>query len=160
MRGKARNKNFVQGKKQVDITQNDFQATPNGSESSSAGGYGQYMQVTPPRSYEAEGFVGEGVEVENVEGGQDQANVEVENVDGGQGQANGVVEDGQGLVNVVVEEAVEVPNVKMQQVRPISYILKRIRRRKSERILKIKLGKTVSGVDDPGNSKGKALIID
>nr|KAJ0188754.1 hypothetical protein LSAT_V11C900483400 [Lactuca sativa] len=57
-------------------------------------------------------------------------------------------------------EAVEVPNVQVQQVRAISYILKRIRRRKSERILKIKLGKTVGGVDDPGNSKGKALIID
>ncbi|CAH1429631.1 unnamed protein product [Lactuca virosa] len=131
----------------VDTTQNDFHATHNDSESSSAGGCGQYMQVTPPRSYEAGDFVGEDVEVENIEGGQ--------------GEANGVVEDdGQGIVNVVVEEAVEIPNVQVQQVRPISDILKRIRRRKSERILKIKLRKTVGGVDDPGNSKGKALIID
>ena len=35
------------------------------------------MQVTPPRSYEVEDFVGEDVEVENVEGVKDQVNVEV-----------------------------------------------------------------------------------
>ncbi|CAH1433350.1 unnamed protein product [Lactuca virosa] len=124
--------------------------------------------MTPPRSYEAEDFVGEDVEVENVEGGQGEANGVVEDghgqvngvIEDGHGQANGVVEDGQGIVNVVVEEAVEVPNVHVQQVRPISDILKRRRRRNSKRILKIKLGKTIGGVDDPGNSKGKALIID
>nr|KAJ0196000.1 hypothetical protein LSAT_V11C700373320 [Lactuca sativa] len=124
--------------------------------------YRQYMKVTPPRSYEVEGFVGDDDEVENVEGGQSQSNVEFENVEGGQGQANlevenfeggqgqgnGVVEDGQGLVNVVVEEAVE--------VRPISKILKRIMRRKSERILKIKLGKMLGGVDDLGNCRAMA----
>ncbi|CAH1454104.1 unnamed protein product [Lactuca virosa] len=123
----------------VDTTQNDFQATHNDSESSSPGGCAQYLQVTPPRSYEDEDFVGEDVEVENVAGGQGEANGVVEDgqgqangvVEDGQGQANGVFEDGQGIVNVVVEETVEVPNVKVQQVRPISDILKRIRRRKS-----------------------------
>ncbi|CAH1420136.1 unnamed protein product [Lactuca virosa] len=164
---------------QVDTNQNDFQATPNDSESNSSGGYGQYMQVTPPRSYKAEEFVGEDVEVENAEGGQGQANGVVEDgqgqangvvddgqdqangvVEDGQGQANGVFEDGQGIVNVLVEEAFKVPNVQVQQVRPISDILKSIRRIKLERILKIKLEKSVGGVHDLGNSKGKALIID
>nr|KAJ0205492.1 hypothetical protein LSAT_V11C500277710 [Lactuca sativa] len=85
-----------------------YKPTSNDSESSSVGGYGQYMQVTPPRSYEVEDFVGEDVEVENVEGDKGQANGVVED---GQGQANDVFEDGQSLVSVVVEEAVEVPNV-------------------------------------------------
>ncbi|CAH1436383.1 unnamed protein product [Lactuca virosa] len=62
----------------------------------------------------------------------------------------------------IVGEEVVGANVQVQQgrVRPILEILKRIRRRKSKRILKLKLGKTIGGVDDPGNSKGKALLID
>ncbi|CAH1432561.1 unnamed protein product [Lactuca virosa] len=70
-----------------------------------------------------------------------------------------------GEETVVGKEAEEGGNVQddeVQQVRvrPISEILKRIRRRKSERILKLKLGKRIGGVDDPENSKGKALLID
>ncbi|CAI9303165.1 unnamed protein product [Lactuca saligna] len=122
---------------QVDTTRNDYQATPNDFESSSPGGYGQYMQVTPHRSYKVEDFVGEDVKVHT--------NCVVED---GKGQDNIVFQDGQGIVNVVVKEAVEVPNMQVQQVRPISDILKRIRRRKLERIMKIKLGKTVGGVND------------
>nr|KAJ0199436.1 hypothetical protein LSAT_V11C600338640 [Lactuca sativa] len=57
-----------------------------------------------------------------------------------------------------VQEVAPVNQVQQVCVRPISDILKRIRRRKSERILKLKLGKTIGGVDDPEISKGKALI--
>ncbi|CAI9273112.1 unnamed protein product [Lactuca saligna] len=62
--------------------------------------------------------------------------------------------------NFNVQEVALVIQVQQVSVRPISEILKRIRRRKSERILKLKLGKTIGGVDDPGNSKGKTLVID
>nr|KAJ0199717.1 hypothetical protein LSAT_V11C600327710 [Lactuca sativa] len=61
-----------------------------------------------------------------------------------------------------VQDDEVIPNVQVVdnvRVRPISKILNRIRRRKSKRIFKLKLGKKVGGVDDPGNSKGKALLI-
>nr|KAJ0209995.1 hypothetical protein LSAT_V11C400161160 [Lactuca sativa] len=58
------------------------------------------------------------------------------------------------------EEVVHIIQVQLVRVRPISDILKRIRRRKPERILKLKLGKTISSVNDLGNSKGKAVVID
>nr|KAJ0196437.1 hypothetical protein LSAT_V11C700373310 [Lactuca sativa] len=148
---------------QVDTTQNYFQATPNYFESSGAGGYRQYMQVTPPRSYEAEGFVGNDDEVENVEGGQSQSNVEfengqanleVENVEGGKGQGNGVVEDGQGLVNVVVEEAVEVPNLKNNFKDIEEDNEKKVGENIKDQIRKD--GQMVGGVDDLGNCRAIA----
>ncbi|CAI9261405.1 unnamed protein product [Lactuca saligna] len=90
------------------------------------------------------------------------------------GEEADVVEEAVVVEEVVEDEEVEevdpviqvdnevAPVIQAQQVsvRPISEILKRIRKRKSEKILKLKLGKTIGGVDDPGNSKGKALVID
>ncbi|CAI9260130.1 unnamed protein product [Lactuca saligna] len=72
-------------------------------------------------------------------------------------------EGDEGVVGEEVEEGGNVvPIIQVQQVRvrPISEILKKIRSRKLERILKLELGKRIGGVDDPGNSKGKALLID
>ncbi|CAH1426938.1 unnamed protein product [Lactuca virosa] len=129
---------------EMDTTQNDMQVTPTDVESISAGDFSQTMQFTPPRSYEGdEGVVGEetvvGEEVEeggNVHDDEVNPNVQVVN-------------------NVQIQEVVPVIQVQQVRVRPISDILKRIRRRKSERILKLKLGKRIGGVDDPGNSKEK-----
>ncbi|CAI9265896.1 unnamed protein product [Lactuca saligna] len=124
---------------EMDTTQNDMQVAPTDVESSSAGDFIQYVQFTPPRSYEGdEGVMGEEADVV-------EEAVVVEQV----------VQDEE-----AEEEVAPVNQVQQVCVRPISDILKRIRRRKSERILKLKLGKTIGGVDDPGNSKGKALVID
>nr|KAJ0187771.1 hypothetical protein LSAT_V11C900490030 [Lactuca sativa] len=118
----------------VDTIQNDMKATPNDVESSSVGDFGQYMQVPPPRIYEGEeGVVGEEPDqfVEGVVG---------EHVIG---------------VNVQIDEVISnvhvVDNVQIQE---------RIRKTKSERVLKLKLDKTLGGFDDPRNSKGKAFLID
>ncbi|CAI9304351.1 unnamed protein product [Lactuca saligna] len=69
---------------EMDTTQNVMQATPNEVESSSSWDFSQYIQVTPPKSYEGEeGVVGEevvdaeeGVVGEEVVG----ANVQVDEV--------------------------------------------------------------------------------
>ncbi|CAI9285166.1 unnamed protein product [Lactuca saligna] len=53
-------------------------------------------------------------------------------------------------VHVQQQEAVE---------RPISTLLKKIKRNKSERIIKLKLGKIFGDEDAPGNSIYKALSI-
>ncbi|CAI9268482.1 unnamed protein product [Lactuca saligna] len=67
-------------------------------------------------------------------------------------------EGDEGVVGEEAEEGGNVQDDEVQQVRvkPISEILKIIRRKKSERILKLKLGKRIGSVDDPGNSKGKS----
>nr|KAJ0207050.1 hypothetical protein LSAT_V11C500241920 [Lactuca sativa] len=124
---------------EMDTTQNDMQVAPTDVESSSAGDFSHYMQFTPPRCYEGdEGVMGEEADVVE-EAVKDE---EAEEVD-----------------HVIQVDNVNVHNVDEVSVRPISEILKRIRRRKSERILKLKLGKTICGVDDPRNSKGKALDV-
>ncbi|CAI9276058.1 unnamed protein product [Lactuca saligna] len=129
---------------EMDTTQNDMQVAPTDVESSSAGDFSHYMQFTPPRCYEGdEGVMGEEADV------VEEAVVEVDEVN-----PNTQVDNGN------VQEVAHVNQVQQVCVRPISDILKRIRRRKSERILKLKLGKTIGGVDDLGNSKGKALVID
>nr|KAJ0213743.1 hypothetical protein LSAT_V11C400172900 [Lactuca sativa] len=135
-----------------------MQVTPTDVESSSAGDFSHSMQFTPPRSYEddegEEVFVGEEVE-EGVVGKEVVMGEEAE--DGGNAQKfNPNV---QVIDNVQIKEVVPVIQVQQVRVRPISDILKRIRRRKSEIILKLKLGKTIGGVDYPPNSKGKALVI-
>nr|KAJ0215233.1 hypothetical protein LSAT_V11C300105440 [Lactuca sativa] len=112
---------------EMDTTQNDMQVTPTDVESSNAGYFSQSMQFTPPRSYEGD----EGVVGEEAEEGEE------------------AVQDD--------EEVVPVIQVQQARVRPISELLKRIRRRKLERVFKLKLGKTIGDVNDPGNSKGKAL---
>nr|KAJ0193793.1 hypothetical protein LSAT_V11C800402570 [Lactuca sativa] len=129
---------------EMDTTQNDMQVAPTDVESSSAGDFSHYMQFTPPRCYEGdEGVMGEEADV------VEEVVVEVDEVN-----PNAQVDNGN------VQEVAPVNQVQQVCVRPISDILKRIRRRKSERILKLKLGKTIGGVDDLGNSKGKALVID
>nr|KAJ0221433.1 hypothetical protein LSAT_V11C200071940 [Lactuca sativa] len=128
---------------EMDTTQNDTKATHNDVESSSAWYFSQYMQVTPPRSYEGE---------EVVVGGEAE--------EGGNVQDDEVIPNFQVVDNVKTHEVVLIVQVQQGRVRPISKILNGIRRRKSERILKLKLGKRIGGVDDPGNSKGKALLID
>ncbi|CAH1420372.1 unnamed protein product [Lactuca virosa] len=126
-----------------------MQVTPTDVESSSAGDFSQSMQFTPPRSYKGDaGVVGEEVVV-----GEESEESE-EAVQDDEVNPNAQVD------NVQIQEVVPVIQVQQVRVRPISDILKRIRRRNSERILKLKLGKTIGGVDDPGNSKGKALVID
>ncbi|CAI9266445.1 unnamed protein product [Lactuca saligna] len=140
---------------EMDTTQNDMQVAPTDVESSSAGDFIQYVQFTPPRSYEGdEGVMGEEADVveEAVVVEQVVQDEEVEEVD--EVNHNAQVDNGN------VQEVSPVNQVQQVCVRPISDILKRIRRRKLERILKLKLGKTIGGVDDPGNSKGKALLID
>ncbi|KAL7608103.1 hypothetical protein Lser_V15G11245 [Lactuca serriola] len=107
------------------------------------------------RSYEGdEGVMGEEADVveEAVVVEQVVQDEEAEEVD--EVNHNAQVDNGN------VQEVAPVNQVQQVCVRPISDILKRIRRRNSERILKLKLGKTIGGVDDPGNSKGKALVID
>ncbi|XP_052625661.1 uncharacterized protein LOC128132761 [Lactuca sativa] len=107
------------------------------------------------RSYEGdEGVMGEEADVveEAVVVEQVVQDEEAEEVD--EVNHNAQVDNGN------VQEVAPVNQVQQVCVRPISDILKRIRRRKSERILKLKLGKTIGGVDDPRNSKGKALVID
>ena len=148
---------------EMDTTQNDMQVAPTDVESSSAGDFSHYMQFTPPRCYEGdEGVMGEEADVveeavqdkeaEEVDPVIQVNNVNVQEVD--EVNPNAQVDNGN------VQEVAPVIQVQQDSVRPISEILKRIRRRKSERILTLKLGKTIGGVDDPGNSKGKALVID
>ncbi|CAH1433297.1 unnamed protein product [Lactuca virosa] len=128
---------------EMDTTQNDMQVTPTDVESSSTGDFSQSMQFNPPRSYEGdEGVVGEETKESEEATHDDEVNPNAQ------------------VDNVQIQEVVHVIQVQQVRVRPISDILKRIRRRKSERIVKLKLGKTIGGVDDPGNSKGKALVID
>ncbi|CAI9296450.1 unnamed protein product [Lactuca saligna] len=154
---------------EMDTTQNDMQVAPTDVESSSAGDFIRYVQFTPPRSYEGdEGDMGEeadvveeAVVVEQVV--QDEEAEEVDpviQVDNVNVQEVDEVNHNAQVDNGNVQEVAPVNQVQQVYVRPISDILKRIRRRKSERILKLKLGKTIGGVDDPGNSKGKALVID
>nr|KAJ0197285.1 hypothetical protein LSAT_V11C700374720 [Lactuca sativa] len=132
---------------EMDTTQNDMQVAPTDVESSSVGDFSHYMQFTPPRCYEGdEGVMGEEADV------VEEAVVVEQEVD--EVNPNAQVDNGN------VQEVAPVNQVQQVCVRPISDILKRIRRRKSERILKLKLGKTIGGVDDLGNSKGKALVID
>ncbi|CAI9297407.1 unnamed protein product [Lactuca saligna] len=148
---------------EMDTTQNDMQVTPTDVESSSAGDFSYSMQFIPPRSYKGdEGVVGEEVDVV-VEVVQDEEAEEVDPVI----QVNNVnvqevdeVNPNAQVDNVNVQEVAPIIQVQQVRVRPISEILVRIRRRKSERILKLKLGKTIGGVDDPRNLKGKALVID
>ncbi|CAI9279345.1 unnamed protein product [Lactuca saligna] len=133
---------------EMDTTQNDMQVAPTDVESSSAMDFSHYMQFTPPRCYEGDdGVMGEEADVveEAVVVEQVVQDEEAEEVD---------------PVIQVDNEVAPVNQVQQVCVRPISDILKRIRRRKSERILKLKLGKTIGGVNDPGNSKGKDLVID
>lgn len=52
------------------------------------------------------------------------------------------------------------PDVEVHALTPIGVILEKIRRRKSERILKKKLSTVVGGPDAPGNSNQKALNLD
>nr|KAJ0193917.1 hypothetical protein LSAT_V11C800435760 [Lactuca sativa] len=156
-----------QKKQKVCVNQNAGQGStsePTDVESSSAGDFIQYVQFTPPRSYEGdEGVMGEEADVveEAVVVEQVVQDEEAEEVDP-------VIQ----VDNVNVQEVDEVnPNAQVdngnvQEFAPVNQVqqanfryLKRIRRRKSERILKLKLGKTIGGVDDPGNSKGKALVI-
>ena len=68
------------------------------------------------------------------------------------------VEVQEAVDEVQVQEArdeVQVPEVPI--VPHILDLLKRMRKRKSERILKLNLGKRVGNDGDPGNSKEKAL---
>ncbi|CAH1443453.1 unnamed protein product [Lactuca virosa] len=117
---------------EMDTTQNDMQATPNDVESSSAGDFSHYMKVTPPRTYEGEeGVVGEEAE------------------EGGNVQDDEVIPNVQVVDNAQIQKVIPIIQVQQGRVRPISEISKRIRRRKSERILKLKLGKRIGGVDDP-----------
>ncbi|CAH1414681.1 unnamed protein product [Lactuca virosa] len=65
-------------------------------------------------------------------------------------------------VNVQVQE-LNGANVQIQEVPLVLYtsdLLKRIKERKSDRILKLKLGKIVGDAYAPGNSKEKALHIE
>nr|KAJ0188703.1 hypothetical protein LSAT_V11C900476880 [Lactuca sativa] len=152
---------------EMDTTQNDMQVTPIDVESSSAGDFSRYMQFTPPRCYEGDvGVMGEEADVveeavvveEVVQDEEDEEvdpviqvdNVNVQEVD--EVNPNAQVDNGN------VQEVAPVIQVHHVSVRPILEILKRIRRRKSERILKLKLGKTIGGADDLGNSKGKAVM--
>ncbi|CAH1412312.1 unnamed protein product [Lactuca virosa] len=43
---------------------------------------------------------------------------------------------------------------------PVATLLKKIRRKKSERIIKLKLGKKVGGADAPGNSEAKPVTLE
>nr|KAJ0209854.1 hypothetical protein LSAT_V11C400203830 [Lactuca sativa] len=43
---------------------------------------------------------------------------------------------------------------------PLATLLKKIRRKKSERIIKLKLGKKVGGADAPGNSEAKPVTLE
>ncbi|CAI9290867.1 unnamed protein product [Lactuca saligna] len=151
---------------EIDTTQNDMQVAPTDVESSSAGDFSHYMQFTPPRCYE--GVMGEEADVVEeavmVEGAvQDEEAEEVDpiiQVDNVNVQEVDEVNPNAQVDNGNVQEVAHVIQVQQVSVRPISEILKKIRRRKSKRILKLKLGKTIGGVVDLGNSKGKALVID
>ncbi|CAI9299761.1 unnamed protein product [Lactuca saligna] len=154
---------------EMDTTQNDMQVAPTNVESSSAGDFSHYMQFTPPRCYEGdEGVMGDEADVveEAVVVEQDVQDEEAEEVDpviqvdNVHVQEVDEVNPNAQVDNGNVQEVSPVSQVQQVSVRPISEILKRIRRRKLERILKLKLGKTIGGVDDLGNSKGKALVID
>ncbi|CAI9268328.1 unnamed protein product [Lactuca saligna] len=154
---------------EMDTTQNDMQVALTDVESSSAGDFSHYMKFTPSRCYEGdEGVMGEeadvveeAVVVEQVV--QDEEAEEVDlviQVDNVNVQEVDEVNPNTQVDNGNLQEVSPVNQVQQVCVKPVSDILKRIRRRKSERILKLKLGKTIGGVDDPGNSKGKALVID
>ncbi|CAH1428799.1 unnamed protein product [Lactuca virosa] len=54
-------------------------------------------------------------------------------------------------VHVQQQEAIETP---------IATLLKKIKRKKSERIIKLKLGKIVGDVDAPGNLEAKPLTLE
>ncbi|KAI3700267.1 hypothetical protein L2E82_44889 [Cichorium intybus] len=59
------------------------------------------------------------------------------------------------------EEQIDVQHVEeVVPLTPIGEILKKIRRRKSERIVKRNLSKVVGGPNDPGMSKEKAVNLD
>lgn len=58
------------------------------------------------------------------------------------------------------ENVANIHVIKVPVVPHISSLLKRMRKRKSKRILKLKLGKRVGGDNDPRNSKKKILNID
>nr|KAJ0203433.1 hypothetical protein LSAT_V11C500243380 [Lactuca sativa] len=53
-------------------------------------------------------------------------------------------------------------HVQEQEARetPLATLLKKIRRKKSERIIKLKLGKKVGGNDAPGNSEAKHVTLE
>ncbi|CAH1450165.1 unnamed protein product [Lactuca virosa] len=53
-------------------------------------------------------------------------------------------------------------HVQEQEARetPLATLLKKIRRKKSERIIKLKLGKKVGGADAPGNSEAKPVTLE
>ncbi|CAH1443259.1 unnamed protein product [Lactuca virosa] len=53
-------------------------------------------------------------------------------------------------------------HVQEQEARetPVETLLKKIRRKKSERIIKLKLGKKVGGADAPGNSEAKPVTLE
>ncbi|CAI9293702.1 unnamed protein product [Lactuca saligna] len=53
-------------------------------------------------------------------------------------------------------------HVQEQEARetPLATLLKKIRRKKSERIIKLKLGKKVGGADAPGNSEAKPITLE
>nr|KAJ0192741.1 hypothetical protein LSAT_V11C800426100 [Lactuca sativa] len=170
---------------EMDTTQNDMQVAPTDVESSSAGDFSHYMQFTPPRCYEGdEGVMGEEADVveeavvveqavQDEEAEEVDPVIQVDNVnvqevdkvnpnaqvDNGNVQEVDEVNPNAQVDSGNVQEVAPVNQVQQVCVRPISDILKRIRRRKSERILKLKLGKTIGGVDDLGNSKGKALDV-
>nr|KAJ0227452.1 hypothetical protein LSAT_V11C100049390 [Lactuca sativa] len=149
---------------EMDTTQNDMQVTP-----TDCRGFNHSMQFTTPRSYEGdEGVVGEEADVveeaavvEEVVQDEEAEGVDpVIQVDNVNVQEVDEVNPNAQVDNVNVQEVAPIIQVQQVRVRPISEILKRICRRKLERILKLKLGKTIGGVDDPGYSKGKALDED
>ncbi|CAH1425790.1 unnamed protein product [Lactuca virosa] len=91
------------------------------------------------------------------EGNQGNAMNEGDKVNEGDQAVNddgGAVNDGGEAVNEV--------NVQQQEARetPITARLKKIRKKKSERIVKLKLGKIVGDADAPGNSEAKPLTLE
>ncbi|CAH1413524.1 unnamed protein product [Lactuca virosa] len=80
-------------------------------------------------------------------------------IHGGDAVNNGAdaFNDGGVADNVNVNE-MHVENEVMEG--PIRTLLNKLRRKKSERIIKLKLAKRVGDEDSPGNSKSKSLAID
>nr|KAJ0188950.1 hypothetical protein LSAT_V11C800415220 [Lactuca sativa] len=134
---------------EMDTTQNDI----------SAGDFSHYMQFNPSRSYEGdEGVVGEEADVVE-EAIQDEEAEEVDlaiQVDNVNVQEVDVVNPNAHVDNVNVQEVAPVIQVQQANFRDFE----EDKENKSERILKLELGKTIGGVDDPGNSKGKVVVID
>ncbi|CAH1447858.1 unnamed protein product [Lactuca virosa] len=90
------------------------------------------------------------------DGGEEEANFDAS----GNGEPS---QQGGGEMVVQLNDNVNVGEVHVQQEvmeRPIAALLKKIRRKKSERILKLKLAKRVGDEDAPENSKDKALALD